>query len=134
MDLVFFLGGGVKTKFCLLLISAFYPIEFILLSYVIKILSEITIVLIESNQIYINHTHSWARKGCSLDAYPSAFPDPTRVCSKPVCGIKHVLYMHLLNVRAVQWSHCTLSLLFGIIKICNLQLHSNVSWNYRPVL
>ena len=95
--LVFF-----KIKFCLLLIFDFLSIEFIFPSYVIKIFSEIRMVLIESKNIYINHTHSWARTGCSLDAYVSESPEHTGACSKPVVGLKHVIYLQLLNVSAVQ--------------------------------
>ena len=45
-------------KFFLPLIFDFFSIEFMFTSYVMKVLREITIVLIESNNIYINHTHS----------------------------------------------------------------------------
>ena len=52
MDLVSW--GGLKIKFCALLIFDIFSIEFefTFLSCVIKMLSEINIVLIESNNIH----------------------------------------------------------------------------------
>ena len=53
-------------------------------------LSEITVVLIESNNIYINHTHSWARMGCICLWVSGA----QGACSTPVGGLNHACVMH----------------------------------------
>ena len=91
---LFFFFGFFLIKFCLPLIFDFFTIELIFPSYVIKILSEIIIVLIQSNNIYINHTNTWAGRGCSLGAYASEFLEPTGDCSRPAGGLKHVIIIH----------------------------------------
>ena len=72
-----------KIKILLAFNIWFFSIEFIFPSYVTKMLSKGTVVLIESNNICINHTHSWPWRGCSLGAYASEFPEPTGACSRP---------------------------------------------------
>ena len=56
--------------------------------------TEITVVLIESNNICINHAHSCEGRGCSLGANASEFPEPTGACSRPADGLKHACAIH----------------------------------------
>ena len=98
----------------------FYRIHLPVLCYQNVCESEITVVLIESNNICINHTYSWAGRGCSLGAYAYEFPEPTGACSRPAGGLEHACVIHAVAKRKSS-AEVDLSVLysplFGMIKI-----------------